>query len=234
MFDEEDLLPISGLRHIVFCERRCALMYVEGLWAENRLTVEGHQLHDRSHLPDLEVRGDMRVARSLRLRSLRLGLSGMADVVEFHRCPADAPAAEGTSLDGVSGLWRPFPVEYKRGRPALDPSDEVQLCAQALCLEEMLAVELEAGALYYGEPRQRQQVLLTLDLRHQTEQLAARFHELVKAGRTPPAHYERKCRHCSLLDLCLPKTAGEGRSARRYLEAAIAQALSDSGDEVPQ
>jgi len=232
MYDEEDLLPISGLRHIAFCERRCALMYVEGLWAENRLTVEGRQLHDRSHLPDLEVRGDVRIARGLRLRSLRLGLSGMADVVEFHRRADTNPP--GVFLPGTPGLWHPFPVEYKRGYPSPDISDEVQLCGQALCLEEMLKVEIEAGAVYYGQPRQRHDVAFTSDLRRQTEQLAIRFHELVKSGRTPAAHYQRKCRNCSLLDLCLPKTAAEGRSARRYLQQALAEALNGGTQEVVQ
>ncbi|MGD9518250.1 MAG: CRISPR-associated protein Cas4 [Armatimonadota bacterium] len=227
MFDEEDLLPISGLRHLAFCERRCALMHVEGLWADNRLTAEGQLLHERSHLPELESRGDLRIARALRLHSLRLGLSGAADVVEFHRCAPDAPDRECVALDGVSGLWRPFPVEYKRGHPYPDASDEVQLCAQALCLEEMLGVEVPAGALFYGEPHRRQEVSFTPDLRGRTEALAARLHALVAGGHTPPARYEKRCRSCSLLDLCLPKTAGSARSARLYLDRALADTLRE-------
>jgi CRISPR-associated exonuclease Cas4 len=226
---DDDLLPLSGLRHLAFCTRRCALIYVEGLWAENRFTVEGHQLHERPHLPDLEARGGVRLARSLPLRSLRLGLSGLADVVEFHLCSDATPGA--VALPGLPGRWRPFPVEYKRGHPAPDRGDEVQLCAQAMCLEEMLGAQVPAGALYYGQPRQRYQVTFTADLRRYTEDLAARFRELVAAGRTPPARYERRCRHCSLYDLCLPRTAAAGRDARHYLEAALAEILAPDAEE---
>ena len=133
MYSEDDLLPISALQHLAFCERQWALIHLEGVWAENQLTAEGRVMHDRAHEPGTESRGDIRISRGLRLRSLRLGLSGIADVVEFHRCgrPDDV---DGVCLPGVSGSWAPFPVEYKRGRPKSGPFDEIQLCAQALCL----------------------------------------------------------------------------------------------------
>jgi CRISPR-associated exonuclease Cas4 len=133
VFSEDELLPISALQHLAFCERQWALIHLEGAWAENQLTAEGRVMHDRAHEPGTESRGDIRISRGLRLRSLRLGLSGIADVVEFHRCgrPDDA---DGIRLLGVSGSWAPFPVEYKRGRPKSGPFDEIQLCAQALCL----------------------------------------------------------------------------------------------------
>ena len=138
MYTEDDLLPISGLQHLLFCERQCALIHLEQVWAENRLTVEGKNMHDRVHEREAESRPGIRIVRALRLRSLRLGLTGMADVVEFH-------------LDsGVRSQGLPFPVEYKRGKPKADYSDSVQLCAQAICLEEMLSCTIPAGALFYG------------------------------------------------------------------------------------
>lgn len=229
MYDEADLLPISALQHLAFCERQWALIHLEGMWAENRLTVEGHHLHDRTHKPETESRGDVRTARALRLRSLRLGLTGIADVVEFHRV-AEVPedyasqvnqTPSGVRLPGVPGQWRPAPVEYKRGRPKLGPYDEIQLCAQALCLEEMLGVCIPAGFLFYGEPRQRHKVELTSALREQTEGLAARLHELTLSDRTPLAVYEKKCESCSLLTLCMPKTTGGRKSVGRYLSGII-------------
>jgi CRISPR-associated exonuclease Cas4 len=229
MYDEADLLPISALQHLAFCQRQWALIHLEGLWAENRLTVEGHHLHDRTHQSESESRGDLRIARGLRLRSLRLGLSGIADVVEFRRLPS-APEGQvsppsqgpaGVPLPGVRGLWQPAPVEYKRGKPKLGPYDEIQLCAQALCLEEMLGVAISAGALYYGQPHQRQEVALTVELREQTEKLAARLHELTRIGRTPLATYEKKCESCSLLYLCMPKTTSGRKSVDRYLAGIL-------------
>ena len=222
MFSEDDLLPISALQHLAFCERQWALIHLEGAWAENRLTAEGRHLHERAHNSETESRRDLRIARGLRLRSLRLGLSGIADVVEFHRVGLDSEAA-GVSLPGVAGLWEPRPVEYKRGRPKLGPYDEIQLCAQALCLEEMLGISIPAGDLFYGEPRQRSEVIFSLDLREKTEQLAARLHELTRSGKTPLARYEKKCDSCSLYELCLPKGLGRAHTVADYLFEAISQ-----------
>ncbi|MBI2817800.1 MAG: CRISPR-associated protein Cas4 [Acidobacteria bacterium] len=222
MYDEDDLLPISALQHLAFCERQWALIHLEGAWAENRLTVEGHHLHDRAHRPETESRRDLRIARGLRLRSLRLGLSGIADVVEFHRIGNDSTAA-GVSLSEVTGLWQPRPVEYKRGRPKLGPYDEIQLCAQALCLEEMLGISIPAGDLFYGEPRQRSEVVFSPDLREKTESLTARLHELTLSGKTPLARYEKKCDSCSLYELCLPKGLGRTHTVADYLFEAISQ-----------
>jgi CRISPR-associated exonuclease Cas4 len=202
MFSEDQLLPLSALQHLLFCERQCALIHIEQAWAENRLTVEGKNLHAKVHEADDESRGDLRLVRGLRLRSLRLGLVGQADVVEFHK--------QG---DG----WTPFPVEYKRGRPKPDACDEVQLCAQAICLEEMTTASIPEGAIFYGQPRRRHAVLLDNHLRAQTESAAQRLHELIGRGETPPAVYEKKCESCSLLNVCMPKTATRTKSARRYL-----------------
>ncbi len=216
MYPETDLRPLSALQHLVFCERQCALIHVEQVWAENRYTAEGKVLHE--HVDELggASRGDLRIARALALRSLRLGLSGRADVVEFYRLPA---ASGGVALPGRSGRWRPLPVEYKRGKPKLHRADEVQLCAQALCLEEMLSVEVEGGALYYGRRQRRQPVVFDATLRDLTESAARRLHEMLAAGVTPPAVHASKCDKCSLLDLCLP--AAPAASARRYLDRLL-------------
>jgi CRISPR-associated exonuclease Cas4 len=216
MFSEDDLLPLSGLQHLAFCERQWALIHIEQIWSENRLTAEGREMHDRAHEAGSESRPGLRIARGLRLRSLRLGLSGQADVVEFHS------AAGGVSLPGEAGLWQPFPVEYKRGRPKPDHSDMVQLCAQAICLEEMFPAAIPAGALFYGQPRRRLDVALSPDLRTETESLAARMHQLYIARATPRASYSPKCEKCSLLGSCMPKTLAVGNAVERYLAGALA------------
>ena len=231
-YSEDDLLPISALQHLAFCERQCALIHIEGAWAENRLTALGRQMHDHAHESDseIEVRPGLRVARGLRLRSLRLGLSGVADVVEFHETE---PNEQGIALPEIDGLWRPYPVEYKRGSPKPDDCDAVQLCAQALCLEEMLGTTISAGSLYYGRPRRRTEIVLTAELRERTESLAQNLHELINRGYTPPAVYVPKCRNCSLLETCLPRLSGPKHSARDYLQREIADTLNvfQSGKE---
>lgn len=208
MYDESDLLPLSALQHLLFCERQCALIHIEGLWAENRLTVEGRHLHERADHGHGETRGSLRIARGLALRSLRLGLIGKADVIEVH--------------DEGGGRRRIVPVEYKRGKPKLDDSDRVQLCAQALCLEEMLGVTIEHGALFYGRTRRRTDVVFDAELRATVERAASRLHSLIGSGVTPRAVREPKCENCSLLDLCLPGAAGAWRSAASYVERALA------------
>ena len=205
-YTEDELLPISALQHLQFCERQCALIHLEGVWAENRLTAEGRLMHARVHEAGDESRVDVRIVRGLRLRSLRLGLVGQADVVEFHR---------------QGDVWTPFPVEYKRGRPKPELCDEIQLCAQAICLEEMAGVAVSEGAIFYGLPRRRHSVALSDMLREQTAQTASRLHTLMDAGVTPAAQYEKRCENCSLLNLCMPKVAGRGKSAVQFLNEAI-------------
>lgn len=225
MFSEDDLLPISALQHLLFCERQWALIHLEGQWAENRLTVEGKQLHERADKAQTEVRGDLRIARAIALRSLRLGLTGRADVIEFHH------AGEGAVLPGVEGRWQPFPVEYKRGRPKAELWDEVQLCAQALCIEEMLDVPVAAGALFYGETRRRTEVLFDRSLRERTEALAHRLHNLTAARRTPEAVYAKKCESCSLAEVCQPRLRRKGstKNVERYLRHALRVDAGDAG-----
>ncbi|HRT04752.1 MAG TPA: CRISPR-associated protein Cas4 [Kiritimatiellia bacterium] len=199
-YSEDDLLPLSALQHLLYCERQCALIHIEQVWSENRFTAEGRLAHDHVHSTGHETRGDMHIARDLSLRSLRLGLIGKADVVEFH---------------GAT----PYPVEHKRGHSKSNRCDEVQVCAQALCLEEMLGKPVPEGALFYGEPRRRTLVTFDPALRAETEAAAARLHRLLESGRTPPAVYDKaKCERCSLLDLCKPRIAGD---VSRYLSEAV-------------
>jgi len=205
-YTEDDLLPLSGLQHLAFCERQCALIHIEQAWAENLYTAEGRVLHERVHEADQTTRGEIRIEYSMPLRSLRLGLIGKADVVEFHRI-----------RDSNIDRWRPFPVEYKRGRPKKADLDRVQLCAQALCLEEMLGVEVPSGALFYGKTRHREDVDFDARLRSETEETAKRFHALIEARVTPRPVYGKQCDTCSLRDLCLPAAVIKGKSVDRYL-----------------
>jgi CRISPR-associated exonuclease Cas4 len=212
-YTEDNLLPLSGLQHLAFCERQCALIHIEQAWAENLYTAEGRILHERAHDPAQVSRRDVRVEYGMPLRSLRLGLIGKADVVEFHR-----------SKESDSGPWLPFPVEYKRGRPKKANVDRIQLCAQAICLEEMLGVDVPAGALFYGKTRHREDVAFDPALRSETEETAERFHALIEAGVTPKALYGKHCDTCSLRDLCLPGIVEKGKSVDRYLMNAAREA----------
>jgi CRISPR-associated exonuclease Cas4 len=208
-FDEDHLLPISALQHLLFCSRQCVLIHLERLWEENVLTAEGRIAHDKVDTGGAETRAGRKTVFGLALRSLRLGLIGKADMVEFSR-----PAA---------GKIRAFPVEHKHGRPKQKDCDRVQLCAQAMCLEEMLGIEVAEGALFYGKTRRREDVIFDARLRRLTEETAARLHELIDAGKTPPAEYAKKCKSCSLIEFCLPKVSSAGRSVERYLRTAGAE-----------
>lgn len=216
MFSEDDLLPLSALQHLLFCERQAALIHLEQLWADNPFTVEGSHLHQATDEPGSSQRGCVRTARGLALRSLRLGLSGKADTVELY--PVEGTG--GVEVPGVAGRWLLLPIEYKRGRPKEHRADEVQVCAQALCLEEMLGAEIPRGALFYGKTRRRKTVELDTELRRLTEEAAERLHRLIAGGVTPKAVREPKCESCSLLPFCRPEVAR--RSARRYLDAIFA------------
>ncbi|TAN41728.1 MAG: CRISPR-associated protein Cas4 [Nitrospirae bacterium] len=207
MYNEDNLIQISSLQHYAFCTRQCALIHIEQVWSENVFTAEGRIMHDKADSNKSESRGKVRIDYSVPLRSLRLGLIGKADVVEFHR--------------QESGAWLPFPVEYKRGKPKAGNCDRVQLCAQAICLEEMLNVEIKEGALFYGQTRRREDVVFNNALRQETEETAKKVHELIESGITPKAEYSKKCDSCSLLSLCMPKTCGKAKSASRYLLAAM-------------
>ena len=205
-YSEDDLIMVSALQHFAFCPRQCALIHIEQVWQESGLTAEGRIMHERVHEQDRESRGNVRIEYGLPLRSLRLGLIGKADVVEFHRTNKNT--------------WQPFPVEYKRGKPKVDNCDLIQLCAQAICLEEMLSVVVPKGAIFYGRTRRRLDVSLDEGLRKETEDAAERAHELVASGKTPPPVYEKRCERCSLVGECIPKI-GKKPSVRSYLKRMI-------------
>jgi len=208
MLAEQGLLPISALQHLLFCERQCALIHIEGLWIENRLTAEGRVLHEKVHDAGDEVRRGTRLVRGLELTSQRLGLYGIADVVEFS---SDAP---------------PRPIEYKRGKPKAHAADEVQLCAQALCIEEMLALSVPEGAIFYGKTRRRLAVAFDAKLRATTEATADRLHSLIRTVVTPKAQRESKCDRCSPLNLCMPDVLRPRATASLYFQATIAELLA--------
>jgi CRISPR-associated exonuclease Cas4 len=215
-YSESDLLPLSGLQHLAFCERRWALVQIESIWNDNRFTAEGNALHERAHSGEIESRPGALIRRTLLLHSFRLGVVGQADVVEFQ------PSPVGVQLEGRRGRWTPFPIEYKRTRDkAASEAYHVQLCAQALCLEEMLGCSVPHGAIYDGAARRRQSVSFTPDLRSRTEGLAARMHFLFNDRRTPPPVFTNACKSCSLLDDCYPGPLCRGRSATDYLKTAI-------------
>ncbi|ATE60481.1 CRISPR-associated protein Cas4 [Thauera sinica] len=206
---EDDLLPISALQHYLYCPRQCALIHVERLWAENRQTAEGRLLHDRADTPQIERRHGVRTITAMPLSSVELGISGVADVVEFRQ-------EEGVEI--------PCPVEYKRGRPKAHRADEVQLCAQALCLEVMSGCRVEEGALFYGQTRRRQAVAFDDDLRLLTLDTIRITREMIRSGRTPLATYRaERCDACSLIDLCQPKLLGKGQDVEAWLRGQIAE-----------
>lgn len=219
MYEEEELLPLSGLQHMAFCERRWALVQIEGVWEDNRFTAEGKQLHERAHSGEIESRPGVLIRRSLPIHSFRLGLSGQADIVEFLPVKTGSP---GVKLDGRAGFWQPYPIEYKRSRDkAGSVAYQVQLCAQALCLEEMFSVPVNEGAVYDGSTKRRQIVSFDSELRREVESLAAKMHALFKAGVTPPPVLKGACRKCSLYDVCQPERLATPRPVESYLHRML-------------
>ena len=210
MEPEPDPIPLSALQHYLFCPRQCALIHIEQAWSENALTAEGRLLHERTAAAGAERRRGVRTVTAMPIASHRLGVAGIADVVEM--------------LEDGAGGWRPHPVEYKRGRPKSHRADEVQLCAQAMALEEMFGVDIAEGALFYGETRRRVAVAFDAELRRLTGEVAAAARAMLAAGTTPPPVFERrKCTSCSLLDLCRPRQIGARRSASAWLARRIAE-----------
>lgn len=188
------------MQHFAFCRRQWGLIFLERQWAENARTAEGHVFHETAHHgPESEARGDLLILRGLRVASPTLRLGGVCDVVEFHRSPS------GVSLAGREGLWLPYPVEYKKGSDQTKESDEVQLCGQALCLEEMLCCQIPEGSLFYGETRRRTRVAFDGTLRQRTLDLLHELLGYMDRGYTPGAKLHKGCNACSLRDICLPK-----------------------------
>lgn len=201
--DADDLLqPIRALNDLLFCERRCAMHRIEQVWVDNVHTLEGTHAHRRADDEGEAVPRGVRTARGVLLRSTRLGLSGKADIVEFRAGP------DGTEV--------PFPVEYKRGKRRRWDNNDVQLCAQALCLEEMLGVTVPDGALFHVRSKRRQQIAFTSELRARTEAAARRLHDLLRAGLTPAPVLKARCRGCSLYELCMPELFSNAARIGRY------------------
>lgn len=201
-YREEDLLALSGIQHMAFCPRQWALIHIEKQWQENYLTIEGRFLHEKADNPYIvEKRRDLIVSRAVNLASYKLGLYGVADIVEFWQMETDENAVK---LPKRQGFWRPQVVEYKRGRPKHIDCDKVQLCAQSICMEEMLGISIKSGALFYDAIKHREQVVLNDALRRHTQELAAEMHALYAAVVTPVAEVTKACASCSLNELCLP------------------------------
>ena len=216
LYHEDDYLPLSGLQHFLFCRRQWALIHIEQQWQENVLTAEGRIMHERAHTEQTEKRGDRLIVRGLRIHSARLGVIGQCDVVEFVESP------QGITITGRNGRFLPYPVEYKRGSSMSNDADRAQLCAQAMCLEEMLACSVPEGALFYGENRRREVVCFTDELRKTVADATAEMHAMHKRGYTPKVKTGTFCKSCSLSEICLPKLM-KTRPVSEYLEAAICE-----------
>ncbi len=214
-YREEDFLQLSGLQHFLFCRRQWALIAIESQWAENYRTADGRILHERAHdETQTEKRGDTIITRGIQVFSRSLGVCGQCDVLEFHRND------EGVSLHGWEERWLPFPVEYKRGEPKTNDCDAAQLCAQAMCLEEMLCCGIERGALFYGETKRRLPIEFTPKLRATVTDSLSEMHDLYRKGYTPIVKPSKACSACSLFDICLPALSKKG-SIREYLSRSM-------------
>lgn len=207
MYQENDYLLLSGLQHIKFCPRQCALIHIEQQWSENFFTASGRVQHEKVHSGFAESRRAVRTERDLKIASSVLGIIGQTDAVEFYP-------------DG-----KIIPIEYKHGEPKEDTCDEVQLCAQAICLEEMLNRKIDNGALFYFKTKKRISVAITDELRAETIALAKEFHTLVESGTTPKAAYTKQCESCSFIDVCFPDSAGRNKSVANYIKRRLSQDL---------
>jgi CRISPR-associated exonuclease Cas4 len=218
-FAPDEWLPLSGIQHFVFCRRQWALIHIEQQWQENVLTVEGHLMHRRADDPFFtEKRGGVIIARSVPVASPTLGLTGVCDVIEFTAEP------EGIQLPGRPGFWQPTPIEYKRGREKHNPCDEAHLCAQAICLEEMLLAAISHGFIFYGQTRHRVQVDFNEELRTLVHKAANEMHEYFRRGHTPRVRPSKACRSCSLKEICLPDLLGKTLSASHYIQQYLEEA----------
>lgn len=218
MTSSDDYLPLSGIQHFSFCRRQWALIHLEQQWHENVLTALGRIEHEVAHDETrVESRGRLLISRGMRVISHRLRLQGACDTVEFRQDDTGIP------LPGKTGLWQPYPVEYKHGRPGVNlASDRLQLCAQAMCLEEMLACDIPEGALFYQSTRRREAVAFDENLRNQVRKMAEEMNQAFDRGHTPRVRPKAGCKSCSLKDICLPKLI-EKRSAQAYVHQAIAE-----------
>lgn len=216
-YNEEDFLLLSGIQHFVFCRRQWALIHIEQQWQENLRTIEGGILHERSHDSTIkEKRGNSIIARGTRIFSRTLGLTGTCDVIEYHKSP------DGVEIFGHDGIYKVFPIEYKRGKPKENRADEIQLCAQAMCLEEMLMCQIPEAYLYYGETKRRLKVIIDDELRQYVKAAAKEMHEFFERRYTPKSKASKACRACSLTDICVPKLC-KNPSVTYYINKNISE-----------
>lgn len=215
MYDEDNYLMLSGLQHFAYCRRQWALIHIEQQWAENERTIDGQLFHSTAHNSEkFEKRGNLIIARGLRIKSRSLGVTGICDVVEFHK------SSGGIKLSAYDDLWLPYPIEYKKGEPKTNNADELQLCGQAMCLEEMLLCDISCGSLFYGENRRRTHVEFTNELRTQVKEMLAEMHELWEKGYTPKVKAQKGCNACSLKEICVPKLFKE-QSVSTYINSKL-------------
>lgn len=212
-YPEEEYLMISGIQHFSFCRRQWALIHLEQQWQENYLTAEGQVLHTHAHNEDfIEKRPGKLILRGIRVASSELGMSGHCDVLECTQ------AAGGAALHGRKGYWQILPVEYKHGRSKSAQCDRIQLCCEAMCLEEMLACTISEGALYYHAARRREKVLFTKELRQTVQQMAEEMHRYYDKGQTPKVKPGKQCQSCSLKEICLPRVCRQITAKSYYQE----------------
>lgn len=214
-YGEEDFLLLSGIQHFAFCRRQWALIHIEQQWEENVKTFEGRTMHENAHNPFFkQKRGDVLTVRAMKIHSRELGVSGECDVVEFHM------DEQGISLSGRDGRYRVVPVEYKRGAPKEHDADELQLTAQAMCLEEMLQTRIEKGFLYYGETKRRKEILFSEELREKVRCSFEEMHQYYARNYTPRVKTGSWCRQCSLQNICMPELCGN-IAVKSYIEAVL-------------
>ena len=217
MYEEDDFLMLSGLQHFAYCRRQWALIHIEQQWAENERTIDGQLFHKKAHdAGSTEKRGNLIITRGLHIKSAELGVTGICDVVEFHK------SEQGITLFSFEGQWQPYPVEYKKGEPKENNADELQLCAQAMCMEEMLLCDIPYGSLFYGQNRRRTQVEFTNELRTQVKTMLEEMHELWKKGYTPKVKPQKRCNACSLKEICIPRLM-KTKSVSSYIEENLAE-----------
>jgi CRISPR-associated exonuclease Cas4 len=214
-YNEEDFLMLSGIQHFAFCRRQWALIHIEQQWQENVRTVEGNILHESAHKDDFnERRGNVVITRGMPVYSRTLGINGVCDVVEFH---ADS---SGVSIFEREGTYLPIPIEYKHGKPKEDDMDALQLCAQAMCIEEMMLCHIDAGYLYYGETRHRHRIEFNDELRNRVTLIFKEMHELFEKQYTPKVKPSKACKACSLVEICVPKLY-KTQTVKEYIDGNI-------------
>ncbi|MGI6221976.1 MAG: CRISPR-associated protein Cas4 [Prevotella sp.] len=217
MYSDDDLLMLSGIQHYAFCPRQWALAYVDQQWEDNHLTIEGDWLHRRVDDPNaMELDSGTVRLRSVSVKSYRLGFYGIADLLELY--PLEGETAKAFTISRYPGRWRVFPIEYKHGKAKTNDIDEVQLCAQAMCLEEMYDIEIPQGAFFYGETRRRTTLTMTKHLRQRVEDLSQAMHALFESSDIPDAKAEKKCRSCSLQNMCMSMDLKHALTVKEYLK----------------